>query len=375
MASAPPATLGRLRTALVHDWLTGMRGGERCLERIAGLFPDADIFTLVHKPGAVSPAIERHAIHTSPLSSLPNAAHHYRKLLPLFPWAIQRFDLSDYDLVISTSHAVAKGVPTRPDQPHLSYCFTPMRYIWDQSSSYLSTAAHRTLAAPLAASLRSFDRRTAASEKVNRFVAISRCVAQRIERSYARESSVVHPPVELSRFPLCNKPRDDFFLLVGGFVPYKRDALVIDAFRSLPARLIVAGDGPMHSQVSENAPDNVQFVGRVSDTELAGLMGRARGLIYPQLEDFGITAVEAQASGTPVIAFRGGGALETVAEGMSGSFFERPTPPSLLSAIEEFERRERTIGWDAAQIRKHAEAISAERFDAEFRREVDALLG
>lgn len=351
-----------------------MRGGERCLERIAGMYPDADIFTLVHEPGAVSPAIERHTLHTSPLSSLPGAARHYRKLLPLFPWAISRFDLSGYDLVISTSHAVAKGVRTRPDQPHLSYCFTPMRYIWDQADSYLGTGLKRAFASPLVAGLRRFDTRTAGPDAVSRFVSISACVADRVQRTYGRDSAIVHPPVELERFPLRQEPRDDFFLLLGGFVPYKREALAIDAFRSLPTRLIVAGDGPTRSAIAANAPENVQFVGRVSDTELAALMGRARALIYPQLEDFGITALEAQATGTPVIAYRGGGALETVLEGTSGCFFDRATPLSLLSAIEEFEQRERRVGWDAAQIRKHAEAFGPQRFESELQGEIHALL-
>jgi glycosyltransferase involved in cell wall biosynthesis len=352
-----------------------MRGGERCLERIAGMFPAADIFTLVHVPGSVSPAIEKHTIHASPLSGLPGAARHYRKLLPLFPWAISRFDLSDYDLVISSSHAVAKGVRTRPGQPHLSYCYTPMRYIWDQADAYLGTGLRRALASPLVAGLRRFDLRTSGPDGVTRFVAISDCVANRIERTYQREASVVHPPVELDRFPLRDERRDDFFLLVGGFVPYKREDLVVDAFRSMDARLIVAGDGPLQRAIAADAPNNVQFVGRVSDGELATLMSRARALIYPQLEDFGITALEAQATGTPVIAFRGGGALETVLEGTSGSFFDRPTPPSLLSALEEFERRERRQGWDRLQIRKHAEAFGPKRFEADLRREIDGLLG
>lgn len=363
-----------MRVALVHDWLTGMRGGERCLERIAGLYPDADVFTLVHVRGATSPAIERHEIRASGLSRLPGAARHYRKLLPLFPAAIERFDLRAYDLVVSTSHAVAKGVRTEPDQPHLSYCLTPMRYVWDQADAYLGRGLRRALAAPLVARLRRFDVATSTPARVTRFVAISTCVAERIATHYGRSARVVFPPVEVGRFAMGPAEREDFDLLVGGFVPYKREALAVEAYRGTARRLVVAGDGPLRDRVAARAPRNVQFVGRVADAALAELMRRARCLVYPQLEDFGIAAVEAQASGTPVVAFRAGGALDTVIEGETGVFFDAPTPASLRDALERLDRLRDRGGLAPGAIRAHALAFGPERFERELRAEIASAI-
>jgi glycosyltransferase involved in cell wall biosynthesis len=380
-----------LRTAIVHDWLTGMRGGERCLERILGLFPEADLFTLFHVEGATSAEIEARNIRVSGLSRLPGAARHYRKALPLFPAAISAFDLSGYDLVISSSHAVAKGVRSAPEQPHLCYCYTPMRYVWDQADAYLGRGARRALSAPLAAYLRRFDLRTSTPERVTRFVAISHCVAARIARHYGREAAVVHPPVELDRFtlgpPLAE--RDDFYLLVGGFVPYKREELALEAFASGPLasrRLVVVGDGPRRSQLERSAPPNADFRGRVSDEELADLLSGARALLHPQEEDFGITALEAQACGTPVIAYGAGGALDTVnplvggGEGRAavqprsptGLYFSEPSGASLTSAVERFEKS--ISAFEPAAIREWAERFSPARFEAALRAEIDRML-
>lgn len=351
-----------------------MRGGERCLERIAGEFPKADIFTLVHVAGATSPAIERHPIRASALSRLPGAARHYRKLLPLFPAAISRFDLRDYDLVISTHHAVAKGVRTRPDQPHLCYCFTPMRYVWDQGDAYLGRGFRRAIATPLVAYLRRFDVATSTPDHVTRFVAISRCVQERIARHYARDARVVFPPVEVDRFREGPREREDFDLLVGGFVPYKREALAIEAYRGERRRLVIVGHGPTRDRLAARAPRNVQFVGRVGDAALAQLMQRARALVYPQLEDFGIAAVEAQACGTPVVAFRGGGALDTVVEGETGVFFDDPTPDALRAALRRVDELRDAGGLEPARIRSHALAFGPQRFLRELREEIDAAL-
>lgn len=358
-----------MRVALVHDWLTGMRGGERVLEEVARSFPDADLYTLFHVPGSTSRRIERLRLHASPLSKLPGAARHYRKLLPLFPWAIGRFRLRDYDLVLSIHHAVAKGVRVAPGTLHVCYCLTPMRYIWDQREAYLGTGWRNRLASPLVAWLRRFDRRTATPKRVTRFIAISSCVAERIRRHYGREAEVIFPPVDVEHIRPNGLPPEDFYLLVGGFVPYKREDLAIDAFRGLDRRLVVAGDGPLRARLERDAPANVVFTGRLTDAQIADLQARCRALVYPQEEDFGIAAVEAQAAGRPVIAFGRGGTVDTVvplgAGGAppTGLWFEAQTPEALREAVLRFEAAESRF--DPAAIRAHAERFGAERFRSE----------
>jgi len=353
-----------------------MRGGERVLEEIAELHPDADLFTLVHVPGSTSPRIERLRIHASPLSRLPGAARHYRKLLPLFPPAIRSFRLVGYDLVISTHHAVAKGIRCAPGTPHLCYCFTPMRYVWDQVDAYLGRGARRLVASPLVAALRRFDRRTSRPDHVTRFVAISRTVAQRIARHYGRGAPVVHPPVDVARIRPDGQPPDDFYLLVGGFVPYKREDVVLQAFRRIGRRLVVAGDGPLRRRLQAGAPPGVEFLGRVDDATLARLYARARALLYPQEEDFGIVAVEAQAAGRPVIALGRGGAAETVrplgGPAPTGVLFAAQTPAAVVDAIRRFEAAE--DAFRPEEIRRHAEGFAAPRFRAELRAEVERTL-
>jgi glycosyltransferase involved in cell wall biosynthesis len=363
-----------VRVALVHDWLTGMRGGERVLDELAALFPDADLYTLVHVAGATSPRIERLRIHASPLSRLPGAPRHYRKLLPLFPWAIERFELPPVDVVISSSHAVAKGIRPPRGAVHLCYCFTPMRYVWDQADAYLGRGLRRWVAAPLVARLRRFDVRTSTPDRVHRFVAISRCVQERIRRHYHRDSTIVYPPVDTEWLQPDGAPPDDFYLLVGGFVPYKREDLAIEAFRRLGRPLVVAGDGPLRARLAAGAPPNVRFLGRVSDDELARLYARCRALVYPQDEDFGIVAVEAQACGRPVIAFARGGARDTVAPlgggaaDPTGVWFDEQTPDALASAVLRFEGAE--AAFDSKAIRAHAERFGAERFRREILDEI-----
>jgi glycosyltransferase involved in cell wall biosynthesis len=356
-----------------------MRGGERVLEELVRLFPDADIFTLVHVPDATSPTIEERPIHTSFLSHIPGIRRHYRMWLPLFPTAIQSLDLSGYDRVVSCSHAVAKGVRVPDNARHVSYCLTPMRYVWDQQDAYLGQGARRLLAAPLAAYLRRFDRRTSTPERVDRFVAISSAVQERISRHYGRSANVVHPPVATDRIRPSGAPPEDFYLLVGGFVPYKREDVAIEAFRKLGRRLIVAGDGPSRRRLAATAPPNVGFVGRVTDAELARLYADCRALVHPQDEDFGIAAVEAQAAGRPVIALGRGGARDTVRplgfdEGTAedpptGVWFDRQEPEALADAVHAFEKQESLF--DARAIRAWAEGFSAERFRHEILEEID----
>jgi glycosyltransferase involved in cell wall biosynthesis len=358
-----------------------MRGGERALDELCGLFPDADLYTLVHVPGSTSPRIEERRIFTSPLSRIPGAARHYRKLLPLFPWAIQHFRLEHYDLVLSSSHAVAKGIRAPLGAVHLCYCFTPMRYVWDQVDAYLGQGLRRAVARPLVSYLRSFDVRTSTPSRVQRFAAISQCVADRIARHYRREASVVYPPVEVDRLRPDGSPPDDFYLLVGGFVPYKREDLALDAFRKLGRRLVVAGDGPTRAALAAQAPSNVSFLGRVTDAELARLYARCRALIYPQEEDFGIVAVEAQACGRPVIALGRGGALETVVPLCSeppatapatGLHFAPQTAEALVAAVRRFEAE--SHAFDSQAIRSHAERFSPARFRTGIGQEVELAL-
>lgn len=371
-----------VRIALVHDWLTGVRGGERVLDVIVRAFPDAEIHTLFHRVGSTTPAIEARPIHTSPLDALPGSARHYKKLLPLHPWAVGRLDVGDVDLVLSTSHAFAKAVRTPPGVPHLSYCFTPMRYVWDQIDAYLGHGLRRRLATPLVEHLRRFDLETSRPDHVDRFVAISHCVAERIERTWGREAHVLPPPVDLDRFRPDGRAPDDFHLLVSGFVPYKADALAIETFTRSGRPLVVAGDGPLRARLERKAGPNVKFLGRVDDDALAHLYARCKALVFPQEEDFGLIAVEAQASGRPVVAFGRGGALDhvrpwpagdaTADAAPTGVFFDAQTPEALEAALVRLDAH--LDRFDAASIRRHAEAFGPDAFIEGLRAEIDALL-
>ena len=364
-----------MRVALAHDWLTGLRGGERVLDEHARLYPDADLYTLIHVAGSTTDRIESLRIHASPLSRLPGVERHYRKLLPLFPWAISRLSVADCDLVLSTSHAVAKGIRAPAGATHLCYCFTPMRYVWDLADVYLGRGPRRALSAPLVGALRRWDRRTSGPDHVQRFVAISHNVAERIRRRYGREASVIYPPVDVHRFAKRPSEVEDWYLLVGGFVSYKREDVALEAFRALGIPLRVAGDGPGRAALERRAPPNVQFLGRVSDEVLADLYSRCRALIYPQEEDFGIVPVEAQAAGRPVIAYAAGGARETVVplgyprgRAPTGLWFAPQTPQALARAVRSFE--DASSAFDPEAIRAHAAAFSAERY----RREISAAV-
>lgn len=348
-----------MRVAIVHDWLTGMRGGERVLEALLMLLPDADIFTLIHVRGTVSPAIEERRITTSFIDHLPGVQHYYRYCLPFFPAAVDRLDLRGYDLVVSSSHCAAKAVRTH-GAPHLCYCHTPMRYAWDQRrASFGATAGARVrqrLLEPALERLRRWDVTTAA--RVRLFVANSRHVQARIARSYGRSAHVVHPPVRTDLFaPAAG--RDDAYVCAGALVAYKRVDLAIAAFNASGKRLLVVGDGPQYSQLRRGARRNVEFMGRLPDPDLAAVLARARALIMPMVEDFGIIAVEAQAAGTPVIAFSRGGALETVVPGLTGLLFHEQTPASLNATVAAAER----LTFDTNVLRRNAERFSVPVFE------------
>ena len=371
---------GPRRVALVHDWLTGMRGGEKVLERLCGLFPGADVCTLVWNRGSVSPAIERHAITTSFLQRLPAAARRYRWYLPLFPAAIESFDLEGYDAVISTSHAVAKGVRTPPGVFHLSYVFTPMRYIWEQESEYFPPGRFPwplgACVRGACARLRAWDVRTAARPHV--MLADSAHVAERIARHWGRRADVLYPPVDLARFEPRRGERA-YDLLAGAFAPYKRADLAIEACRRLGRRLVVVGSGQEEAKLRRLAGDGVEFRGWVPDAEMARLYSGARALLFPGEEDFGIVPLEAMASGCPVVAFARGGALETVGRGAPPADLARAAAGSVaavpngvlfgaqtVDAICEALRLLDTLRFDPAALRAAAEPFAPEVFDRAF---------
>jgi glycosyltransferase involved in cell wall biosynthesis len=366
-----------VKVALVHDWLTGMRGGERCLEVFCELFPDADLFTLLHVPGSVAPVIERRRVVTSFIQRLPAAAERYRSYLPLFPAAIRRFDLRGYEVILSSSHAVAKSVPVPSGALHVCYCFTPMRYVWDLYEDYFGRDAGpltRLAMPPLAAWLRRWDRRTAAG--VRHFVAISRFVADRIRRAYGRDADVIYPPVDVGRFRIDDGP-GDFYLVVSALTPYKRIDLAIEAANRLARPLLVVGSGPEARRLRSLAGPTVELLGWRDDAEVADLYARCRALVFTSVEDFGITPLEAMASGRPVIALGRGGALETVvpmggADPPTGLLFAHQTVDDLVGAIQAFERDPGRF--EPKALRRRAEAFDRPIFKERIASYLDARL-
>ncbi len=363
---------GAWRVALAHDWLNGMRGGERCLDLICKEYPEAELYTLLYRPELVSEAIRRRRVHESGLSRVPGFREHYRWFLPLFPMAMESFRVAEgTDLVLSTSHCVAKGIRPPKGARHLCYCFTPMRYAWSMQEDYFGRNRVKRAALEVALGrLRRWDRE--ASGRVDRFVAISRYVKGRIERFYGREASVVYPPVATGYYtPDERGGHDGYDLVVSALVPYKRVDLAVRAYGRMGYPLKVAGVGTELEALRRQAGPNVEFVGRVSDEAVRELYRRCRVLVFPGEEDFGIVPVEAMACGKPVVALGRGGLLETVEEGRTGVFFGEQTEEALMEAVS----RAAGVAWDAGAIRRHAEGFGERRFLEGLRAEIAVVMG
>ena len=359
------------RVALAHDWLTGMRGGEKVLDAICELYPNAALYSLVHARGSVSTRIEQRRLRTSFAQWLPGATRFYRQFLPLFPTAVELFDLDDYDLVISTSHCAVKSVVRPGRAVHVSYCHSPMRYAWDQFDAYFGPAqvgrARHGILKPVMAAMARWDRDTAA--RVDRYVANSHYVAGRIRRYYNRRASVVYPPVDTEFY----RPADDHrqprsgFLVVSALVPYKRLDMAIDACARLRAPLSIVGTGPELARLRSSAGPDVTFLGWRSDDEIRELYRTSWATLQPGTEDFGMAPVEAQACGCPIVAFGEGGAAETVVPGETGILIDTATPEAFANGLDEA----RTKSFDPERLRQHALGFSKQRFLAGFQAAVD----
>lgn len=376
-ASAAEGLPKNLKVALIHDWLTGMRGGEKCLEVMAEMFPSADIFTLLHIPGRVSPVLENHKISTSFVQKLPGAEKIYRWALPFFPQAIEAFDLSDYDLVFSSSHCVAKSAVAAPGALSVCYCHTPMRYVWDRFDDYFGSKPFpvKQLISMEAGRLRSWDRKTAT--RVHHWLANSTVVRRRIIDWYGVSDAnvaVVHPPVDVGRFKTSTDlpcpegvASGGYDLVVSALVAYKRIDLAVLGAMEAGRTLVVVGRGPELERLKSLAARNggkgtVHFAGAVSDADLPGYYAHCRSFVFPGLEDFGITPLEATASGRPVVAFGEGGVEDTVVEGLNGIFFSEQTVSAVAEALSN---RVLDTAWDSEAMIQHAAGFSRQRYRSE----------
>lgn len=350
------------KVAIIHDWLNGMRGGEKVLEQLLHLYPQADIFTLFYEPDRVSPLIRSKRVFASRLNRYPWVRRRYRHFLPLFPRHVEAFDLREYPLVISSSHCVAKGAVPAPDALHVSYIHSPMRYAWDQYYAYFagSGAWKRRVLEREISRLRAWDAASAA--RVDRFAANSDYVRRRIEKYYRRQAVVVHPPVDTDFFVPGERPSRDYCLLVSALAPYKNVGLVLQAFRESGERLVVVGKGQEWKKLRRLAAGNVSLIPEVDGGRLRELYQNARALVFAGVEDFGIAFAESQACGTPVVAFARGGVRDIVLDRRTGVLFPEATVAGLRGALAELER----LDLDAAAIRRHSLRFAPERFRAEF---------
>ncbi len=352
-----------MKVAIVHYWLVGMRGGEAVVEALCDMFPDADVYTHVYDPTAISSTISRHDVRTTFIQRLPGAVRHYQKYLPLMPIALEQLDLREYDLVISSESGPAKGVITSPGAMHVCYCHSPMRYVWDMYHDYLegAGAATRILMRPIFHYLRAWDVTTAA--RVDHFVANSNYVASRIRKYYRRDALVIHPPVDTTAFAPTENV-EDFYLVVGELVRYKRVDLALEAFNRLGKPLVVIGDGEQRKALQRAAKPNITFLGRQPRAAIKNHYSRCKAVIFPGKEDFGIVPVEAMASGRPVLALAAGGALETVVDGKTGLFFHDQSVDALIDTVHHFESR--ADGFAPEVLTAHAAEFDRCQFERRF---------
>ncbi len=360
-----------MKVAIVHYWLVGMRGGEKVVEALCEMFPQADVFTHVFDPSAISETIKKHHIRTTFIQRMPWAKRMYHRYLPLMPLALEQLDLSGYDLVISSESGPAKGVVVPPGAVHVCYCHTPMRYIWDMYGEYLRGAGRltRLLMRPLIHYLRMWDVSTAA--RVDHFITNSRYVGQRVMKYYRRESEVIPPPVDTDAFAPSGKA-GEFYLFVGQLVRYKRPDLAVEAFNRLGKKLVIIGDGEQYSAIKRAAKSNISLIGWQPQPALRDHYARCRALVFPGLEDFGIVPVEAMASGRPVIAYGKGGALETIVEGKTGILFDEQSPEAIIDAVERFEKVEKQFSADG--IADHARKFDVALFKDMMRSSIERAM-
>ena len=350
------------KVAIVHYWLNGMRGGEKVLESLCRLYPEADIYTHAYEPDKISDTINRHNIFTTFIAKLPLSKKKYQAYLPLMPTALEELDLSKYDLVISSESGPAKGVITRPDAVHICYCHSPMRYVWDMYHEYVAGKSlfKRLLISPLIHYLKFWDALSA--NRVDYFIANSSYIAKRIRKLYRRSATVINPPVDFDAF-YTSETTGDYYLLLGQLVPYKKADMAVEAFKKSGKRLIVVGEGECKKDILKQAQgyDNIEILGKQPFSEICRLYAECKALIFPGIEDFGIVPLEAMASGRPVIAYAKGGVLDSVKDGETGLFYHQQTADALVGAVEHFE----TETYDSNTIREHARTFSIANFEAQ----------
>ena len=362
-----------MKKALIHDWFSTYAGAEKCVESFTDIWDDFEIYSLIDflSDADRNKILKGKRAHTSFIQKLPFAKDKYRNYLPLFPLAIEQFDLSSYDIVLSSSHAVAKGVLTHSNQLHIAYVHTPIRYAWDLYHQYLrESGLDRGLKGMLAKyflhKIRLWDASTA--NRVDHYVANSRYIARRIQKTYGKPSDVIYPPVDVDKFTL-REAKEEFYLTASRMVPYKKIDLIVEAFSQTDKKLLVIGDGPDMAKIKSKAGKNVELLGFADDKTMADLMGRAKAFVFAAEEDFGITPVEAQACGTPVICFGRGGARETVLDGESGLYFMEQNTKELLAAVAKFEQN--YDKFEPAKIRENSLKFSRARFEAEIKSYVE----
>ncbi len=359
--------MNNLSVALCHDWLIGLRGGEKVLFEIASIFENSPIFTLFYNKKEMKDIFPPNRVVTSFLNLIPGVLSFYRYLLPLYPLAVESFDLKGFNLVITTSHSAIKGVIPSPEAINICYCFSPMRYIWDQVDNYFPKYS-KLLVLPIIHYLRLWD--SISSKRVDKFIAISNFVAKRINRYYRRNAVVVHPPVDTNFFNIVDEQRENFFLVVSALVPYKKIEIAIEAVKNRGSRLVIVGDGPTRKKLQKISNSNITFVNRVSKETLRKLYSRAIALIQSWEEDFGLSTVEALACGTPVVALGKGGVLDIVRDGIDGSLYKRNDPETLSEALDRVEK----MNFNREELRARSLLFSVDSFRTSFLREVEGAV-